>query len=641
MTITLAPAHRTSRRRQTRQWAHALGALFIVMMSVVSGASTASAHTDVTKSLPADGSTQATAPGKISVFFNEQVTQGTDLMRVIASDGSVVPAEISIDGAADGSSSVNAVPTSKLANGWYAVRWEVIAEDGHPKIGTFTFLVGQDRSGSAAKVDDPTAPFRKATDPLRLLGYLTTLLAVGLLIASWAMSGLPSHRTTVNAAGFAAGAGLVTAPLTLLNYALLLNGGSFTDIGAVFSIALQSSSGTALLVRTSALFALCTGVLLASERAMRWVAAAAGLIGAVGLAVSYSLSGHTTVVPLSKIAGPLLVVHLVAAAAWLGGLPALAAVFLKRSTLDDTQILRATKRFSLIATISVIVVGLAGTALAVTMFTKPSEVFSRYGFLLAVKIAAVALFALMGAYNHFIGVPALEREATNASVAQNEASSQDAADSEAAVSSVDTSVEGDRVTAPSAARLRLRRILRVEAIGVIAISLATAVLTTTGAPAAGSNHGLDDSHGHNGSVNLSTAIAPLRAQGTIGDKGVDITLTPGEPGVLATLTVKLTDAVGGKANAEDVRVELTNAVIGAPIERELTRNDDGTFSIETRDFGIPGIWQVKVIAEFDALSSAEATLDLNLPGRVSDSVDSLTLTRTPSSTDTTTTTEGK
>lgn len=598
---TRLKSHGTLRR--PRSWSRLVAGSLVIIASLFTSASAATAHSSVTSTFPSDGEQVAVAPQRIELVLNESVTLGTSAVRVVNSKSENLPltTELSVVGT---SSTITSTPTSNLADGWYAVAWEVVSADGHPKSGTFTFLVGKDRSVATASIDDPTALYRKLSDPLRFLGYLTTLLAIGFLVAMWPLARIPSAVSFMQrAASWTAGLGLVVAPLTIANFTILLNGGSFDEIGSVFVIALQSSAGTALLVRTSALFALCTAVLLASERSFRYVALVAGALGTIGLAASFAFSGHTTVVPRSAFAGPLLVVHLAAGAVWLGGLPAMAWAFSKRRELNNQDLAFTISRFSALATVSVFVVGLAGTALSVMMFNKPGEVLSKYGYSLMGKIAAVAIFAGIGAYNHFVLVPNFKK--ANSAAALTDESGE-------TVSGAQDGTSGPQIADEvRASKLRsgLRRSLLVESFGVVILALLTTYLTTSAAPAAGGSHGLGESHGHSESSSVNFGDVPLVIQGTLGQGGVELTITPPTAGTENTISVNITDVVGKTIKAEAVEIELTQTDLNiGPILRKLEAQSNGKFSLTSRDLGIPGNWTATITVKTGTLSSEKAEL---------------------------------
>ena len=68
-------------------------------------------------------------------------------------------------------------------------------------------------------------------------------------------------------------------------------------------------------------------------------------------------------------------------------------------------------RFSRVASVALASVAVAGTALAIAILDSPSELFTTsWGRLLIVKVLAVAIAAGIGAYNHFVTVPMLDRD---------------------------------------------------------------------------------------------------------------------------------------------------------------------------------------------------------------------------------------
>jgi copper transport protein len=572
----------------TRRRSALLAALAVAVFTLLPTA--AWGHAGLSGTVPVDASQLDTPPTEISVTLTEPITLSADPLKLIDASGAPVALTTPVVKTIEKGSTVTASPTTELADGWYAVVWRVVSADGHPKSGSFTFQVGDAVTEvGSIEIDDPTAPFRTATNPLRFLGYLTALLAIGLLAASWPLAVIPAAAARAQRwAGYAALGGLVTAPLTLFNFALLLNGGQIDGIGSVLMIALQSSTGTAQLVRTSALFALCTAVLLASEKSLRIVAVAAAGIGALALTYSYSMTGHASVVPWKWVAAPALVLHLLAAAAWVGGLPAVAWAFARRRDFNGAQLATLISRFSTLATISVITVGVAGTALSVSMFTKPGDVFGRYGYTLLAKLAVVAAVAAAGAYNHFIAVPRM-RAAFPA--------------------------DGEPTEDAPAARASLARTLRIESVAVIAIALATTILTSSGAPAAGSGHGAGG-HGHSGGDERLTAVlednTPVVAQAPIGDGGLELSVLPARAGSKMKITVRITDALGAPRSAESVTLAFTHPATGVgPLQRSMTKVGD-VFELDTTDLGVAGSWTVDVTAKVGALASSSATVEVSI-----------------------------
>jgi hypothetical protein len=114
----------------------------------------------------------------------------------------------------------------------------------------------------------------------------------------------------------------------------------------------------------------------------------------MGAIITMLASGHPTEDPLTAA---LLVIHLGAAALWLGAAPAILLTIQDRATTDDDA-LRVVRRFSRVTTVTLFVVIGAGSLLAY-LLTDPfvEGLDPRYIAVLATKVALVGLAALLGA----------------------------------------------------------------------------------------------------------------------------------------------------------------------------------------------------------------------------------------------------
>ncbi|MFQ6552722.1 CopD family protein [Aestuariibius insulae] len=161
--------------------------------------------------------------------------------------------------------------------------------------------------------------------------------------------------------------------------------------------------------------------------------------GAVAVAVSYAQVGHSLGDPRAALA-MLLVLHLLAAAFWVG---ALAPLHRAAGNVGGAALLH---RFGVVALMMVAVLVVAGTALAWLLSGSLSALFgTAYGWTLLAKVAVVALLLGLAALNKLRLVPALA---------------------------------ADDPSAPSA----LHRSIVFEGAAVILILLATATLTTLTTP---------------------------------------------------------------------------------------------------------------------------------------------------------------
>ena len=167
--------------------------------------------------------------------------------------------------------------------------------------------------------------------------------------------------------------------------------------------------GMAMVVRaTAALLGLVAVVSLSPGRLLWVLTVAAGLI----VAASFAWTGHGAA---TEGAGGLLhlvadIIHMFAAALWLGALTALTILLLRRATPDDLAIHRALHGFAGFGTIAVILLvltGLVNSWFLVGPERLDSLGSSLYGQLLIAKLGLFVLMLGLAADNRFRLTPAL------------------------------------------------------------------------------------------------------------------------------------------------------------------------------------------------------------------------------------------
>jgi len=142
-----------------------------------------------------------------------------------------------------------------------------------------------------------------------------------------------------------------------------------------------------------------------------WVPAAQAL-GAVLLAVSFTLVGHTTLHPPRAVLAALLVVHLLGAAFWLGGLWPLARAARTQPPADTAALVEAWARTASWVVGSLVA---AGLILAWVIVGSLGALFgTRYGWALLAKVALVTLLLGFAAWHRFHLTPALAMGAPGA-----------------------------------------------------------------------------------------------------------------------------------------------------------------------------------------------------------------------------------
>ncbi|MFJ4552743.1 copper resistance CopC/CopD family protein [Streptomyces sp. NPDC088817] len=382
-------------------------ALTLLLLAVagvlLAGAAPASAHAALTGSDPQQGVVVDKAPSQVSLTFSEQVAMNDDSLRVLDPKGNRVdtgkPANVS--------GTTYAVRLhSGLPDGTYTVAYQVVSADSHPVGGAYTFSIGAPSKTSAAvgaqTVGGGTVGALYGVGRyVSYAGFIVLAGGAAFVLACWQRgSGVRAVQRLV-VSGWVA--------LTAATLALLLLRGSYTTsgkIGDVFDLTLlgqvlQTKTGAALVSRLLLLAAaaLFVAVLFGEyqkraadeKRDLTFGLAIGGTVVAVGLAASWAMAEHASTGLQPGIAMPVDVVHLLAVAAWLGGLAAL-LVALYRAPADTPIEPAAVRRFSRLAFGSVLALVATGTYQSWRQVGSWSALTdTRYGQLLLAKIALVLL----------------------------------------------------------------------------------------------------------------------------------------------------------------------------------------------------------------------------------------------------------
>ncbi|MER8219592.1 copper resistance protein CopC [Streptomyces sp. NPDC094143] len=393
MTPTIAPRVRTL-----------VLLLLAAVCALLAGAGPVSAHAAVTGSDPAQGAVVDQAPSRISLTFSEQVALSDDSLRVLDPEGKRVDTG-KPSGVSGTTYAVRLQPG--LSDGTYTVAYQVVSADSHPVAGAYTFSIGAPSKTSVAVsgqgADDGVVGWLYNLGRyVSYAGFIVMAGGAAFVLACWPRgSGVrPVQRFVVS--GWLA--------LTAATLALLLLRGSFTGSGKVADIVdlsllgqvLQTKTGAALVSRLLLLAAaaLFIAVLFGAydkredpqeKRDLTFGLAIGGVVVAAGLAASWAMSEHASVGIQAGIAMPVDVLHLLAVAAWLGGLGAL-LVALYRAPADTPVDASAVRRFSRVAFGSVLALIATGTYQSWRQLGSwPAFTDTRYGQLLLAKIALVGV----------------------------------------------------------------------------------------------------------------------------------------------------------------------------------------------------------------------------------------------------------
>lgn len=435
----------------------------VVALVLLGWVAPAGAHTGFESSEPADGSTAAAPVEQVTIRFTGEAEPTGEGFRALDASGALrEPTEAS---SPDGRTWVLRFDPA-LAGGQTGVRWMVKAPDAHPIEGSFSFVAGgaavegAGRDGDLAEfleTPGPPTSARLVAGAGRMLSIVGVVLGVGAV--AFAATVLRGRDRDVRQVMFwvrRAGVLVVGGALLELAGQVGLDGGGLAALAspAELGATVASTAGIAIGLRVVGGVALVvgahpdtspastradplpfsgaraerpsghepvggvegrgagSGVALADAEdrawAPRWTSAGA-FGGSLLLVLSFAFDGHTA----SK--GPWVVhalvdaVHVAAVSVWVGGVAMLAAVTWHRHRVGLP--VRATQlavRFSVVATLALVAVGLTGVAMAVIILDGPGELVSTpWGRLLLVKVLVVAAAAGAGAHNHMVLVPAM------------------------------------------------------------------------------------------------------------------------------------------------------------------------------------------------------------------------------------------
>ncbi|TWV29488.1 hypothetical protein FRZ03_37855 [Streptomyces misionensis] len=606
--------------------------LLAVIGALLAGAGPASAHAALTGSDPAQGVVVAQPPARVSLTFSEKVAMNEGSVRVLDPKGRPVQT----GAPADVRGTTYAVNLeSGLGKGTYTVTYQVVSADSHPVSGAYTFSVG-----APSKTVVPAA---------------ATAVGGGIVGGLYAFGRYVSYAGFIVLAGGAAfvlvcwrrGAGVRALQrlvvggwlaLTAATLWLLLLRGSYTTTGKLADVfdlgllgqVLQTKPGAALVSR---LLLLAAGALFiavlfgsyqrredgAEKRDLTFGLGIGGVVVAAGLATSWAVSEHASVGLQPGIAMPVDVVHLLAVAAWLGGLTAL-LVALYRAPADTPVEAAAVRRFSRLAFGSVLALVVTGVYQSWRQLGSWSAFTgTRYGQLLLAKIALVALMVGIASVSRRWtgrltdraagGATAEEAEADKESVAASTAPGQDAkAADEGPRDSGDArraaQLARQRAAMDTARRKRLRdgdtgryglrrSVLAEAAVAVVLLAVTTA-LTQTESGRTEQEARAATSAGSATPVPNGTLTLPFDTGGADGKGVVALDLDPARAGTNQLhLLVRRPD--GRPFDVPEVKVALTlEAKKIGPLTVTTEHITTGHWSADSVQIPMAGDWKVAV-----------------------------------------------
>lgn len=356
---------------------------------------TVHAHALPVWSSPHAGETLDQAPSTVLMTFGERPDPRLSAIHVLDSERrdrdrgptTVVP----------GAPMELTVAVEPLAHGVYTVNWRTVsAVDGHLATGAFTFGVGVTPAG-AARADLVSPAPSAAAIAGRALLYVGMVGLLGMSVI--AVVAFPEPPVAVLRLLPAGAAALATGVLMVA-----------VAQGADAGLSVQEFLGSALVrgfveravPAVLAIAALVVTLATGSARDRRL-----GLLVVAALAATVMLmdvdTSHATAGGLPRLNGAFQWLHALGVGVWIGGLAAL-LVGIRGAPREVSA--RAVQRFSAVAGVAVVVVGVTGLIRAgVDVGSVGALTSSLFGQLVLVKIGLLSLLVMLGAANRFRHLP--------------------------------------------------------------------------------------------------------------------------------------------------------------------------------------------------------------------------------------------
>jgi putative copper resistance protein D len=381
-------------------------------------------------------------------------------------------------------------------------------------------------------------------DPLilaRSIHFAATALASGTVCFVTLVADVPSLRRRLNWVVWSA---LAVAILSGIGWLLWLAaeifGAPVVEVclhGGVWQVATDTRFGTVWCARF--MLALLLGLLMLWPRA-RWLA----LIAAALLIALLALVGHAGAT--QSLAGRVHlasdVVHLMAAGAWLGGLPALVLLLAKAPA---HHAIAATRRFSLLGIVSFATLLASGAVNSWNLLAGPRDLLTTdYGRLILLKIGLFGAMVSIATVNRYRLTP--------------------------------------RLPAASAMRALRRNGLCEIGLGLCVLAFVGALGTL--APTAHVHTPLPAAPPDAAFVHIHTSEAMA-----------DVTINPGRAGTVK-VTIRVSREDFSDFAAKEVRLSLDPPGGNQKtVERVALRMPDGTWTTDRLEIGQAGIWTLRVI----------------------------------------------
>lgn len=575
----------------------AVAIVIAALAAVIGAAAPASAHASLVDAQPADGAIVSTAPAQVQLRFSEAVEVSLGAIRVLDAQGKELRVGRPRHGDDD---TVVLVDLPSLGNGTFVVAWRVVSADAHPVGGAYTFSVGKP-SAAASSLGALTRTPRASTavgwayGVVRWCAFasLLVLVGAGAFVALLWPAGAANRRVRTLL--------WVSAVVALVSSVVgIALQGAYSVAGAAGDIVDSSLWGDVLRTRFGrwwatrfVVLAVVAVPLLARlqwrPHVARWGSwrLPASLAG-VALLVTVAGAGHGATGRWIPVAFGADVVHLGAAACWLGGLAVLVIAALAPGALAQGEPVAASPAGS----------SPPGAAKAVGAATlddprpevepgpptgAPSELgllVWRYSHLAFWSVIALVGAGLVQAYRQLDGPDSLTSTTYGRLLLAKTIA--------VAVTLVIAGAKSQRIAHTTADRRALRGAVAAEMVTIAVVLGITAGLVST-APA-----------------RTEAPSGPVSFTKASGNAEVDVTVNPARVGA-NTLHLTISTPAGALAKVADVKVTLSlpSRQLG-PLSVPLDTITPTHYTSSSMQIPYAGRWTLSVtgrIGDFDAISA--------------------------------------
>ncbi len=526
-----------------------------ILVAAMLGSSRADAHAVLLEKSVGDGARLAVAPAEIRLRFNESVTPV--LVRVLDAQGHPMTTS---DAVSEVDSTVILAMPKALPAGNYVFTYRVISADSHPVGGSFVFGLGD--AAPEPGLDGLTAGsshemlWTRIASALQAIFYGGLLFAVGGALFQVIIA--RDDKVPRAERNFMLGAAAVASVAILA--AIGVEGALSADVPLtdivdpdIWRIGLQTSLSANAFVTIAGLAILSVGAIGWAQKFDRAVLLGGGLLAIVGI----TITGHAASASPAWLSAPVLGLHALCAAYWVGALVPLHRRIWKESVSVAAAQVRLFSSIALIVVAVLVVCGLVLAAVQVREFS--ALVTTDYGQRLLVKLLLVAVLLGCAAFNKFRFTPRLAL--------------------------------GDTRVAMS-----LRRMIEVELALVVAIIVATALLGETTPPRALQEQAAEH-------LDMDMSVPGFSVATFAGNRIAVVDVSPARAGN-NTLGVSLLDADGSLITPVQVTVFLSNPALGIePSEHRAVAVSRGRYSVADAGFPTSGRWRVEIevlVTDFEA-----------------------------------------